>query len=319
MAHIKNTLESKGILTATGKTVWHTSVIQGVLTNEKYVGDILLQKTYVDDFLEGTIKVNRGELPKYYIENNHPAIIPREMFHRAQEEMSRRNSKRPATQKNSKTNRGKFTSRYALSERLVCGICGSHYRRVHWSIHGRREVVWRCINRLEFGKKVCPDSRTMKEENLHRAIVAAVNSLAQGREEEMLSCLQDKLICSTAEGIDLHAIQRQMEEKGREFDRLLSLTGEEESEFLDRKIKQLSDELAALREQKEQAEKWTQEHKNKSSEIKEIIQQVSEEVLALTEYSDSLTYRIIERVTVLSNEEISIRFVGGYEVRQRVK
>ena len=288
-------------------------------TNEKYAGDILLQKTYVDDFLEGKIKTNRGELPKYYIENNRPAIIPREMFHQVQEQIARRKSKRPTIQKNSKTNRGKFSSQYALSERLVCGNCGCHYRRVTWSIHGRKEVVWRCINRLEFGKKMCPDSPTMKEEGLHQAILQAVNSLAQGKGEKMLSCLQDTLVSSTAGKFDVHAIQRQLDEKGREFDRLLCLTGEEESEFLDRKIKKISDDMAKLREQKKQAEKWIEQNKMKALEIESIMKRISQEPLDLTEYSDSLTYRIIERITVTSKEEINIRFVGGYEVRQRIK
>ena len=290
-----------------------------VLQNEKYAGDILLQKTYVDDFLEGKIKTNRGELPKYYIENNHPAIIPREMFHRVQEEIARRKSKRPTTQKNSKTNRGKFSSQYALSERLVCGNCGCHYRRVTWSIHGRKEVVWRCINRLEFGKKMCPDSPTMKEEGLHQAILQAVNSLVQGKGEKMLSCLQDTLVSSTAGKFDVHAIQRQLDEKGKEFDRLLCLTGEEESEFLDRKIKKISDDMAKLREQKKQAEKWIEQNKMKALEIESIMKRISQEPLNLTEYSDSLTYRIIERVTVRSKDEINIRFVGGYEIKQYLK
>ena len=70
---------------------------------------------------KGRPRKNNGELPKYYVENNHPAIVSREVFHRVQEEIARRKSKHPAAKKHTKTNRGKFTSKYALSERLVCG------------------------------------------------------------------------------------------------------------------------------------------------------------------------------------------------------
>ena len=168
-------------------------------------------------------------------------------------------------------------------------------------------------------KKFCPGSPTMKEESLHQAILEAINSLAQGKGEEMVSCLQDTLVSSTAGQFDVHAIERQLDEKGREFDRLLCLTGEEESEFLDRKIKKVSDEMAQLREQKEEAEKWIEQNKIKALEIESIMKRISQEPLDLTEYSDSLTYRIIERIAVISKEEINIRFVGGYEVRQRVK
>ena len=175
------------------------------------------------------------------------------------------------------------------------------------------------MNRLEFGKKFCPDSPTMKEEGLHQAILEAVNSLSQGRADEMVSCLQETLVSSTAGKFDVHAIQRQLDEKGQEFDRLLCLTGEEESKFLDRKIKKFSDEMAKLREQKEQAEKWIEQNKIKALEMESIMKRISEEPLDLTEYSDSLTYRIIERIAVISKEEIQIQFVGGYEIKQYLK
>ena len=130
---IKETLESMGVPTATGNQNWSTEAIQRILQNEKYMGDVLLQKTYTADFMEGKVKKNNGELPQYYIKDNHPAIIPREMFYQIQEEIARRKSKKPANTKKAKTNRGRFTSKYALSERLVCGNCGCYFRRVTWS------------------------------------------------------------------------------------------------------------------------------------------------------------------------------------------
>ena len=191
---IKETLESMGIPTATGNQNWSTEAIQRILQNEKYMGDVLLQKTYTADFMEGKIKKNNGELPQYYIKDNHPAIIPREMFYQIQEEIARRKSKKPANAKKAKTNRGRFTSKYALSERLVCGNCGCYFRRVTWSIHGRKQIVWRCINRLECGPKVCKDSPSLKEDELYSAILKAIRSLVQGHQEEMAATLQDALI-----------------------------------------------------------------------------------------------------------------------------
>ena len=113
------------------------------------------------------------------------------MFHQVQEEIARRKSKRPVTQKHSKTNRGKFTSQYALSERLGCGNCGCYYRRVTWNIHGRKQIVWRCISRLEFGKKFCKDSLSIPEDALHKAIVVGLNALLNSHQEEVTSCLQN--------------------------------------------------------------------------------------------------------------------------------
>lgn len=318
LSKIKETLESKGFPTATGKKEWTTQAILRILQNEKYMGDVLLQKTFTANFLEGKPQKNNGELPQYYIENNHPAIVTREMFHQVQEEIARRKSKRPVTQKHSKTNRGKFTSQYALSERLVCGNCGCYYRRVTWNIHGRKQIVWRCISRLEFGKKFCKDSPSIPEDALHKAIVAGLNALLNSHQEEVTSCLQNTLVnCAVTEtGADPIVIQNKIAEMNREFDRLLLLAGDEENEFLDRKLQQVNDEILSLKQLKKRAEQAIEQNKNKTSKVQEIIQMISADDITIHEYSDALTYRIIEQVTILSKEEIRIRFVGGYEIIQ---
>ena len=150
---IKETLESMVVPTATGNQNWSTEAIQRILQNEKYMGDVLLQKTYTADFIEGKVKKNNGELPQYYIKDNHPAIIPREMFYQIQEEIARRKSKKPANAKKAKTNRGRFTANTHFRKDLSAGNCGCYFRRVTWSIHGRKQIVWRCINRLEMRAK----------------------------------------------------------------------------------------------------------------------------------------------------------------------
>ena len=129
LADIKRMLDSEGLPTARGVKTWSHQVIRNILTNEKYIGDALLQKTYITDCISKKVKKNRGERPMYYIENNHPAIIPRDVFQRVQEEMARRSSKRKVMQKTGKTEQGKYSSKYALSELLVCGECGTPYKR----------------------------------------------------------------------------------------------------------------------------------------------------------------------------------------------
>lgn len=313
---IKETLESMGVPTATGNQNWSTEAIQRILQNEKYMGDVLLQKTYTADFIEGKVKKNNGELPQYYIKDNHPAIIPREMFYQIQEEIARRKSKKPANAKKSKTNRGQFTSKYALSERLVCGNCGCYFRRVTWSIHGRKQIVWRCINRLECGPKVCKDSPSLKEDELYSAILKAIRSLVQGHQEEMAATLKDALIhCIGDENATINplVIENRLHDLDKDLDRLLTMEG---SEIVDLRIKQISDEMLQLRQMKKRAELDAQQDMGRENKVKEIMELISAEDLDLTEYSDTLVYRVIERVTVLSKEEIRLRFVGGFELTQ---
>ena len=134
---IKAKLETAGALTARGNTAWSAQSIQRILQNEKYCGDVLLQKTFTEDVLTGVHKKNTGQLPQYYIENYHEGIVSKQMFREVQAEIARRNSKSAANQR--KRRRGRYNSKYALSERLFCGDCGSPYKRVTWNIHGRKQ------------------------------------------------------------------------------------------------------------------------------------------------------------------------------------
>lgn len=318
---IKEKLEKAGIPSPAGEPKWTTQTIQRILQNEKYAGDVLLQKTYTADFLEGKVKKNNGELPQYYIQNNHPAIIPREMFFQIQEELARRRSKKPANTKKAKTNRGRFTSKYALSERLVCGDCGCYFRRVTWNIHGRKQIVWRCINRLEFGPKSCGKSPSLEEAALHTAILEAIRSLVHGQREEMAAALQDTLIqCIAGEKEEASpiVIENKIKELETEFDRLLVLAVDE-NDIIDHKLKQISETILKLKQQKKRIEYTAERSEVMESKAKEVMGLISAEDLDLTEYSDALVYRIIERITVLSKEEIRIRFIGGFEITQPLR
>ena len=183
LGQIRAELEADKIPTSSGVQGWTYQVIHNILINEKYIGDALLQKTYTTDCISKTVKKNQGERPMVYVENNHPPIIPKEIFYQVREEMARRSSKRKVMQKTGRTEQGKYSAKYALSELLVCGECGTPYKRCTWARNGKKRIVWRCISRLEFGTKYCHDSPTMDEDKLHRAILEAINSLDQTGQE----------------------------------------------------------------------------------------------------------------------------------------
>lgn len=126
---IAQKLEDLQIPSPSGKPKWQFSTIQSILTNEKYKGDAIINKTYIKDCISKKVMINNGDRPKYYVENNHPAIIDSLTFSRVQEEIARRNSKKKVKQKGSKTEQGRYSSKYALTELLVCGECKTPYRR----------------------------------------------------------------------------------------------------------------------------------------------------------------------------------------------
>lgn len=180
---IKRMLEDEGIVTKTGLTVWSMGAIQNILRNEKYAGDALLQKTYTIDPISGTRKKNEGELAQYLVKNCHPAIIPRETFVLVQDEMTRRTTARtPEKLPEPPQEKVIYSSKYTLSEVLICGACNSPYRRCTWKRNGKTRIVWRCQNRLSNGRKYCTNSPTIQESELHQALVAAINRMLHQKE-----------------------------------------------------------------------------------------------------------------------------------------
>ena len=251
-------------------------------------------------------KKNTGQLPQYYIENYHEGIVSKQMFREVQAEIARRNSKSAANQR--KRRRGRYNSKYALSERLFCGNCGSPYKRVTWNIHGRKQIVWRCVNRIEYGTKFCSSSPSVPEEELHRAILKAIQGLAANFTDEVAAQINGILhSIQTGESIKPN-LQEQLEQTQQEFDRLLemSLDFDEDTPFLDDRLKKLNSKIKRLK--KAIDDSAAQQEKASQSEML-----LSAKVLQIQEYDDALTARIIEKITVRSRNEIEIRFIGGYK------
>ena len=303
---IKAKLETAGALTARGNTAWSAQSIQRILQNEKYCGDVLLQKTFTEDVLTGVHKKNTGQLPQYYIENYHEGIVSKQMFREVQAEIARRNSKSTANQR--KRRRGRYNSKYALSERLFCGDCGSPYKRVTWNIHGRKQIVWRCVNRIEYGTKFCGNSPSIPEEELHRAILKAVQDLAANFTDEVAAQINGILHdIQTGESTKPN-LQEQLEQTQQEFDRLLemSLDFDEDTPFLDDRLKKLNNKIKRLK-------KAIEDTAARQEKIGQPEMLLSAKDMQIQEYDDTLTARIIEKITVRSRNEIEIRFISGYE------
>ena len=184
LERIKHRLEDAGIETTTGKKTWSTGTIYNILTNEKIMGDVLLQKTFTADYLTKRRVKNSGQQKQYYVKNHHEAIIPKTVYYKIQEEIARRSSLKKAGTRKGKTAQGVYSSKYALTGIMVCNECGAHYRRTTWAKNGKKVIVWRCINRLEHGTKRCHESPTLKEEVIQEAIMGKLHSLSIDQEEE---------------------------------------------------------------------------------------------------------------------------------------
>ena len=318
LGQIKAELESDGAPTASGVKGWSYQVIHNILTNEKYIGDALLQKTYVTDCISKQVKKNTGDRTMYYVENNHPAIISRELFQRVQQELTRRASKRKVMQKTGKTEQGKYSAKYALSELLVCGECGTPYKRCTWAQNGKKRIVWRCISRLEFGRKYCHTSPTLDEEKLHRVILEAINDFAQIEQEVKADILEwTNLAWSGREtdGASLLTLWQRLNDITAQQTILLDqVLAAMDDSALNTQFKTLMDEKQAVQEQikaLEQDEIHSASQVSRMEELKEWLAklQVNEQ------YDDEQVRMAIEKITVLDPETIRIQFkYPGLEV-----
>ena len=321
MTNIKKVLESSGTLTAKGKKIWNESLISSILKNEKYVGDALLQKTFTVDCITHKIVKNHGERPMYLVTDHHAPIVDRDTYNRVQQELARRSSKRKISDKTI-TEQGKYSSKYALSELLICGNCGTPYRRTTWSARGKKQIVWRCISRLEHGKKYCPDSPTIKEEQLHKAIIHAINNYYSCRNDIariLKANIGTVLECQGQEKII--SIENRLKEIDQARNDLVNLiaSGGCDEDKLDSEFAKLYQEEQQLSERHETLKSQNKTSAETQAKLNKIMDMIENEKFELETFDNVLIRKLIECVKVLSKNEILVIFKGGYEVKTEIK
>ena len=324
---ITRALEEDKIKTITGKDTWHPGVIEKMLSNEKYMGDALLQKTYTVDFLTKKRVKNEGIVPQYYIEDNHEAIVPKEIFYRVQEEKTRRANlnKAAVTRKSNKLKKekSKFSSKYALTEILVCAECGHQYRRQVWSKYGQKSAVWRCENRLKNGTKAsCKNSPTLKEEPLHNAIMMAINNVVENKgkfigafRENVIRVIGDYSTKGISTDFDdkIESLQKEM----------LSLIEENAkqgavAEDFDDEYKRISEEINELKKTKLRLAQEKKEAENYGEQLNEMESALRSIKPDVREFDEDLVRRLIKTIKVNKGEKLEIQFESGIVMDQMV-
>ncbi len=321
MSRIKKLLENKGILTSQGNKVWNESLIRSILKNEKYAGDALLQKTFTSDCITHKIVKNHGERPMYLVTDHHEPIIDRDTYNRVQQELARRSSKRKVSDKTI-TEQGKYSSKYALTELLICGKCGTPYRRTTWVSRGKKLIVWRCISRLEHGRRYCPDSPTIKEENLHRGIIRAINNYYSCRDDikrilkanisSVLECQGQKEILATEKRL------KEIDQARTDLVGLIASGGCDE-DTLDGDFAKLYAEEQDLNERLKMLKLQNQTSDETQQKLDKVTKMIEHEKFELETFDNVLVRKLIECIKILSKNEILVIFKGGYEVRSEIE
>ena len=300
MLKIARGLEADGILNGAGKERWHTSNVNQILRNEKYIGDALLQKTYTVDFLTKKPVKNNGLVPQYYVENSHEAIIPREIFMQVQEELIRRRIVHTSPNGKNRTS----SSNHCFAQMIICGNCGEVFRRVHWNNRGKKSVVWRCVSRLENTGLFC-DARTVLESTIEQVLVSAINQ-TRCDNDTFLSILKNNIetVLSHENDTTLADIDKRLAELQSELVKLTS--SKVNYEKIGNEIYRLLDE-----KQKVQVENINCDEVKKH--IADMGAFLREQPATITEYDETLVRRLIEKVTVYE-DKFTVEFKSGVTV-----
>ena len=320
---IQEYLNASAVPNINGEPKWARSAIDSILTNEKYCGDVLLQKTYIDDCINKKVKKNTGQLPMYLVQNHHEGIISRETFDAAQAELARRSAGKSPSKKNAPTGRSRYSSKYALSDRLYCGECGTRYQRCTWrNRDGSKRIVWRCVSRVDYGNKYCHNSPTLDEEPLHRAILAAINSAVKDKDSiiyNLKSAMEKELAPVAGQQLSLSEIDSQLEQLNTEFSKVLAEASEsgDQAVYSD-KFREIMQKQTALKAQRDEIQRMLAESGKAAAHIEQCRQAAESTPATISEWDEALIRQVVESVTVETGNEIIVALKSGASIHQEL-
>jgi DNA invertase Pin-like site-specific DNA recombinase/outer membrane murein-binding lipoprotein Lpp len=304
-------LDKQGILTPSGKQKWSQTTVNSILSNEKYKGDALLQKRFTVDFLMKTMKANEGEVPQYYVENSHEAIIDPTDWDLVQAEIARR-----------KTLGRAYSGNSVFSSRLVCGDCGSFFGQKVWhSNDAYRKVIWRCNGKFK-GEKKCTTPH-LDTETIQQKFLFAYNQLMENHEGVISDCNQIRNLVSDCTELDA------------EIDKLT-----EEIEVLAEMVKAcVKENAASVQSQEEYTKKYNalvkryektsvrldalaaekSRKQDRDRELRLFIESIKKQPLVLEVWSERLWVGLLDKATVFHDGRMVFQFKNGTEIEVELK
>ena len=304
---IAGLLTDEGIPTPGGKAKWRANTIISMLSNEKYAGNALLQKKYTTDFLTKKQKVNEGEVPQWYIENSHPAIIEQELFDLVQYELSRRQASGYVT-----------TSADPFSCKIFCGECGGMFGSKVWHSNDprRRRTVWQCNGKYR-GNEICRAPH-LYEEQIQAAFLEAFNQRITNRAE--IFAAYDEILRVLTDTTDL---DQEASDLTQECEIVMELTRKAVQEnacvVLDQaeyetRYNALVRRYDAAHARLGEIEAARTERRAKRANINRFLKTLARQTDLVTEFDEELWYTTVDRVNVYKDGRLCVVFRDGGEV-----
>lgn len=319
---IQKRLEAEQIPNLDGKFRWQITAIRSILTNEKYCGDVLMQKTFISDCISRKVIRNTGQLPMYLVQNHHEGIVERKTFDAAQAELARRNARKSPSKKYAPTGKASYASKYALSERLVCGECGTLYRRCTWAKRGKKRVVWRCVSRLDYGTRYCHNSPTLDEEILQRSILTAINSVMSQKDKlirQITSAMELELAPVPGKSMGLADIEQRLRELNDQTRNLVAeVARTADTAAYTEQLKAIMNEAATLKEQRGHILEYQKTNAQAVQRIEDAATAMEQASCHICQWDEILIRQLVDTVRVHSADKITVYLRGGVQIDQNM-
>lgn len=303
--YIAKHLTEKGVATPGRKKVWQVSTVESILTNEKYKGDARLQKRFTTDYLTKTMKVNEGEVPQYYVENSHPAIIDPTEWDMVQGEFHRRKEANKRT-----------TCHSPFAGKVICGDCGEWFGPKVWHSNSQyRRIIWQCNHKFK-GEQKCATPH-LTEEALKDYSIIALSLLLKNREAlfEDGRLIRAALTDHTEIDAELQKLTEELEFVAHLIENTIAtnaITALDQLEYA-KTYESLTERYQALQKRYTALTRQRAEKEYKADILSGFLFEIGEYDVLDTEWSDSRFHAIVERITVYNDGRLAFAFRNGSE------
>lgn len=306
---IAKKLTEMHITTPGGKKKWYASTVKDILSNEKYKGDALLQKSITVDFLTKKTKINEGEAPQYYVENNHEAIIDPEIFDQVQVELKRRKS----------SGQNRHSSVYTFSSRIKCGQCGGWYGSKVWHSNSKyRKTVWRCNHKYDGSEKCTTPALT--DDEIKKAYISAANKLLSDKTSvlsDFNDILQGPLYNTDALKEQEIKCENEMSVTAELMEKAIqknSLVPQNQQVYQER-YNALVSQFKTTQAKLESIQNEINQKEATKLNIKHFLKTLIKQDKLITEFDLIQFQSLVEFITVYNREDIRITFKNGMEIK----
>ena len=318
---IARELSELGIKSPRGEDTWAESTVRGIIKNEKYIGNVLMGKTYTIDPISHKRMVNMGEEDKYYIEEHHEPIIPLDVYEKAQFILDSRGTSRITGRKGSN-----YSTRYPFSSKLYCGFCGEHYVRKNlYPNTNYSHRAWQCVTYVKKGKRLCPDSKILKEEIIENCFVESYQILTNDNKEvikNFINKIDDILSQNNAKNM-IEKLDVEMQNLETKENRLLNLLlyGTIDKKIYTERKDELDKKIKKLEKQKQELSKDVEDETIINSGRNKIKDFFENEKFVLERFDKEIFETLVHKVIIGETKEngekdpyvINFVFKSGFE------